>query len=67
MGKFNLRKLNDMEVKEWYQVKILNRITTLENLNGNMDINRTWESITNNIKASFTEHLRYYEMKQHKT
>jgi len=56
-----------MEVKEWYQVKILNRITTLENLNGNMDINRTWESITNNIKASFTEHLRYYEMKQHKT
>jgi hypothetical protein len=29
MERFNLKKLNDVEVEEWYQVKISNRFATL--------------------------------------
>jgi hypothetical protein len=39
METFNLNKLNDVEVKEPYQVKISNRFP-LENFNVNEDINR---------------------------
>jgi hypothetical protein len=78
MKVFNLKKLNYVEVKEQYQVKISNRFPTLENFddydNDNDDdndddyveINRVWESITAKIKASATESLKFYEMKHHK-
>jgi hypothetical protein len=39
MGKFNLKKLNDIEVKEQYQVKIFSRFAVLESLNDNVDFN----------------------------
>jgi hypothetical protein len=32
-----------------------------------VDISRAWESIGENIKASTTENLDYYESKQHKS
>jgi hypothetical protein len=32
MDRFNLKKLNEGEVKEWYQVTIKNRFSPLENL-----------------------------------
>jgi hypothetical protein len=32
MGKFNLKKLNEVEVKEQYRVEISNRFAALENL-----------------------------------
>ena len=38
----------------------------MENLNGSEDINRAWESIKENIKASATKILGLYEWKQHK-
>jgi hypothetical protein len=38
--KFNLREVNDVEVKEKYQVKITNRFAALENLDDDMDISR---------------------------
>jgi hypothetical protein len=39
----------------------------LENLDDDgMDISRTWESITENMKASATESLGYFELKHHK-
>jgi hypothetical protein len=45
LERFGLKKLNDTEVKEMYQVKISNRFVALENLDESMDINRAWESI----------------------
>jgi hypothetical protein len=48
METFNLKKLNDVEIKGQYQVKISNRFAGLENLNNDdddVDINRTWKSI----------------------
>jgi len=38
----------------------------LENLNYSKDINRTWESIKENIKTLAKESLGLYELKQHK-
>jgi hypothetical protein len=32
MDRFNLKKLNEGEVKEWYRLTINNRISALENL-----------------------------------
>jgi hypothetical protein len=63
--RFDLRKLNDAEVKEQYQVKITNRFATLENFYDNVDMNRAWENIRENIKTSAKE-LRDYELQQHK-
>jgi hypothetical protein len=44
MDRFNL-KLNDVEDEERYEVKISNRFAAIENLDGDVDINRTWKSI----------------------
>jgi len=62
--RFNLRKLNEPEVKEEYQIEITNRFAALENLNENEDINRTWENIKENILTSVQESLGLYEFKQ---
>jgi hypothetical protein len=59
-------KLNDAKVRDQYQVKVSNRFTALENLDDNVDINRTWENIRDNIKISAIESLDHYELKQHK-
>jgi hypothetical protein len=40
MERFNLRKLNELEVRKQYQIKILNRFVVLENLNDSEDIHR---------------------------
>jgi hypothetical protein len=46
-------------------IKISNRFVALENLDeGDLDINRAWENVTENLKASTTESLGYYELKQ---
>jgi hypothetical protein len=31
-GRFNLRKLNDLEVRKQYQIEITNRLADLENM-----------------------------------
>jgi hypothetical protein len=38
----------------------------LENLDTEVDIDRAWETIRENIKISAKESLGYYELKQHK-
>jgi hypothetical protein len=38
MQKFNLRKLNDMEVKKEYQIKISNRSADFATLDDNADV-----------------------------
>ena len=43
--RFNLRKLNEPEVREQYQIEIKNRFAALENANDDEAINRTWENI----------------------
>ena len=64
--RFNLRKLNELEVMEQYQIEITNRFAALENLNNNEDVNGTWEKIKENIKTSAKESLGLHELKQHK-
>jgi hypothetical protein len=39
--RFNLRKLNELEVRKQYQIKISEKFTALENLNDKEDINRS--------------------------
>ena len=46
--RFNLRNLNEPEVREEYQIEITNRFAALENLKDDEDVNRTWENIKEN-------------------
>ena len=64
--RFNLRKLNELEVKKQYQINISNRFAALENLSDSKDINRAWENIKENIKISAKESWALYKLKQHK-
>jgi hypothetical protein len=57
--RFNLRKLNELEVKKQYQ----NR---LENLSDGEEINRAWENVKENIKTSAKDSLGLRKSKQHK-
>ena len=43
--RFNLGKLNELEVRKQYQIEITNRFAALENLNGGKDINSAWENV----------------------
>jgi hypothetical protein len=42
--RFNLRKLNELEVRKRYQIKITNRYAVLEKLNDIEDLNRAWKN-----------------------
>ena len=53
--RFNLRKLNEPEVREQYQIEIINKSAALENLNDDEEVNRTWENIKENIQTSAKE------------
>jgi hypothetical protein len=66
MEKLKLKKLNELEGKEQYCVEIWNRFATLENLDADVDINITRETIRENIKISTKESLCYYELKNQK-
>ena len=64
--RFNLRKLNEPEVRERYQIKITNRFAALKNVNDDEDVNRIWENIKENIQTSAEESLGQHELKQNK-
>jgi hypothetical protein len=64
--RFKLRKLNELEVKEKYQIETTSRFAALENLNVDKDVNRTWENIKDNIKTSAKESLGLHKLKRHK-
>jgi hypothetical protein len=66
MERFNLKKLNEVEGKEKYHVKVSDRCTALEDLDAEVEINTAWETIRENIKFATNESLGYYELKQHK-
>ena len=64
--RLNLRKPNELEVREQYQSEITNRFVALENLSESKDINWAWEYIKENIKTSAKETVGLHKMKQHK-
>jgi uncharacterized protein YneR len=64
--KFDLKKLDDIEVKEKYQVEISKRFAALESLDENFDINNMWESIRENIMISSKDNLGYHRLKHNK-
>ena len=64
--RFSLRKLNELEFRKQYQIKISNRIAALENLRDGDDMNRAWENVKENIKTSTEDSLGLHELKQHK-
>ena len=49
---FYLRRLNELDVRKQYQIRISNRSAALENLSDSKDINRASENIKENIKTS---------------
>ena len=64
--RFNLRKLNEPEVTEQYQIEITNRFAALEKSDDDEDVNRTWENVKENIQTSAKESLGLDEFKQNK-
>jgi len=64
--RYNLKKLNEPEVREQYQIKITNRFAALENVNDYEDVNRTWQNIKENIQTPVEESLGVHELKQNK-
>jgi hypothetical protein len=66
MERFNLRKLNELEVNKNYHIKISNRFAVLEYLNYWQWQNRAWVNITENIKTSAEENMGLYDLKQYK-
>jgi hypothetical protein len=66
LERFDLKRLDDVEVKEKYQVEISNRFAALESLHESFDINNLWENIRENIKTSAKENLGYQKLKHNK-
>jgi hypothetical protein len=58
-----MRKFDDVEVKEQYQVEISNIFSVLENLDESLDSNSAWESIRQNIKTSAKQNQGYHRLK----
>jgi hypothetical protein len=53
---FNLEELKSVEINS-NRLKSQNKFAAFENVDDNVNINMTWESVRMNIKASFTECL----------
>jgi hypothetical protein len=65
--RFNVKKLNEGDVKEQYLVTIGNKFAAFENLEDSGDINRAWYNIRKNIKISARESVGYCESKHRKS
>jgi hypothetical protein len=61
-----MKTLDDIEVKEKYQVEISNRFAALESLEESFEINNAWESMRINIKNPAKENLGYQKLKHNK-
>jgi hypothetical protein len=55
--RFNLKQLNEEEVKKLYQVTIKNKFAAPKNLDDNGEINKAWETIRENIGISAKESI----------
>jgi hypothetical protein len=63
---FNFKKLNELEVRKQYRVKISKKFPASENLSYSEDKNGVWENIKENIKTSAKESIGLCKLKQHK-
>jgi triphosphoribosyl-dephospho-CoA synthetase len=62
--RFYLKKLNERDVKEQYQVTITNKFAGLKKLlEDSGDINRAWDNTRENIKTLAQDSLGYCESK----
>jgi hypothetical protein len=66
LERFYLKKIDDTEVKEKYQVEISNTFAVLESSDERFDINNAWEINTENIKTSAKDNLGYHRLKHNK-
>jgi hypothetical protein len=66
MGRFNLKKLNEVEGKEKYRDEVSNRFAALKDLDAEVEINTIWETIREDINISAKETLGNYELKNYK-
>jgi len=66
VDRFNLRKINELEVRKQYQIDNTNRFVVFENLCDSKDMNRTWENIKEEVNITAKESLCLYETKQQK-
>jgi hypothetical protein len=66
MERFILKKLNELEGKDQYSVQISNRFAAFENIDTEVNVNKVWETIRENIKFSVKESLGYFELKKNK-
>ena len=57
VGRFNLRKRNEVEVKKKFQIENTNSFATFEYLSDSEDINRAWDNKKENIKTSAKDSL----------
>jgi len=48
--RFNLKMLNELEVRKQYHIEITNRLAPLANLSDGEQISTAWENIKKNIK-----------------
>jgi hypothetical protein len=63
--RFNLSKLNELEVRKQYQIKISNRFAALKELNDSKGINRALENMKQKIKTSSKEIVGLHRLKKH--
>ena len=66
MERYYLRKLNELEVKKQFQIKISSRFAAFENLSDSEDKKRAWENIKENIKTTAKQCRCMCELTQHK-
>jgi hypothetical protein len=45
MERYNLKKLNEVESKEKYRVEVPNRCAALKDVDAEVEINSSWETI----------------------
>jgi hypothetical protein len=64
MERFNLKKLKEVQIKVQYGDEISNSFAGLENSDAEVNINRAWKTIRENVKISARESFVYYEFRK---
>jgi hypothetical protein len=64
--RFNLKKLDEVEGKQQFRVKVSNKLAALEDFDTEVEINGAWETIRENINITAKESIGYFELKKHK-
>jgi hypothetical protein len=61
-----MRELDDVVVKEKYQVETSNTFAAVDSLDESFDISNAWEIMRENIKTSAEDSLGYHRLKHNK-